>query len=170
MELLDFQSSLISAKQLIFAGVKHKSCWSGDNTRSFVTPTWLTPPTTLQLTASSSFSLSNSSSVISHTVTSPLCPTVFPVLSLLYLLRFPFFSHFLLQHLFHFLSLNPLMSAHACCHIPPVQFSARQDWIKLNYAAVDRNGLNSTNLERLKGLGRNSRKVGVKTNLDFCYF
>lgn len=59
-------------------------------------------------------------------------------------LSFPlFFPRFVSPHLLHFFSADALMSAHACCHRPPVRSSARHDWIELG-----RTGPNSTRLHR----------------------
>lgn len=52
------------------------------------------------------------------------------------------------------------MSAHTCCHIPPVQFSAGQNGIKLNYTNLDGTGLNWTSLNET---GQNKR-VGNEGN------
>lgn len=75
-------------------------------------------------------------------------------------LAFPFFSPLSLSlslHPFLVLSQDALMSAHTCCHIPPVPSSARHDQIQLNSAAVGqaRNKLDKP--EYIKRAGRNQR-------------
>lgn len=100
-------------------------------TKRSVTPTWLEA---LTFTHSSTFHLIPSLFCPSSLGASPLCPRLFPAFLFL---TFPFF--FLPPpplHPFLVLSQDALMSAHTCCHIPPVPSSARHDRIGLNWAAA----------------------------------
>lgn len=101
------------------------------------------PPNHLQVSASilslASYQIKKKKpSLPSHSPVSHSSPTLF--LSA----QFPlFFPRFVSPYLLHFLSADALMSAHACCHRPPVRSSARHDWIELC-----RTGPNSTLLRR----------------------
>lgn len=166
-ECLDFCRTLLSVQNNWYSPeLSTQAVGLETSTEPSVTPTRLTPqphqpPHTFPI--SSSFSLSNSFSAIIHTMTSPLCTLSFLLAIPFFFLNLQIFSPFLSLRLLRSLSLDPLMSAHTCCHIPPVQFSARQDRIKLNYATVDGTGLSWTwtSLDRSRGLDSSSGEVGM---------
>lgn len=139
-------------------------------TSTFLTP-WAPPTTTHRFPVSSSFSL-----VLfhSHNIPPPVLPLshLFPFLFLHNsFFVFRSFPLFLSLHVLHFPSLDPLMSAATCCRRPPVQISATQDQIQLNYAAVDRTGLKLTSLDGI-GLIRKAgekRGGGWDDTIPLCY-
>lgn len=102
-------------------------------TKRSVTPTWLEA---LTFTHSSTFLLVLSLFWPLSFRASLLCPRLFPAFLFLSA-HVPFlFLPSLSLHPFLILSQDALMSAHTCCHIPPVPSSARHDRIQLNSAAA----------------------------------
>lgn len=99
------------------------------------------PPNHLQVSASI-LSLASSQK---KTLPCPLTlPSLTPPFHFFLSAHFPlFFPRFVSPYLLHFLSAGALMSAHACCHRPPVRSSARHDWIE-----PCRTGPNSTLVRR----------------------
>lgn len=125
--------TFISVEQLVFTRVKRASCWSADKRRRLCPahPAHIHPTTSKSSLPSSLWRL------LKKRINKPS-----PALSLSHLSLLPFtffltaqfplfFPRFVSPHLLHFLSADALMSAHACCHRPPVRYSARHDWIEL---------------------------------------
>lgn len=119
------QSSFITAEQLVFTRVKHASCWSRDKHPDPCYPHL--PNTTKRIRRET-----RSTHHISLVHDTFHC---FLLFILLFIYRSAFLA-FLSFPLSCFLSLDPLMSAHTCCHIPPVQFSVELDRTGLNWASL----------------------------------
>lgn len=139
---------------MVFSREKHTSCWTGDKNQAFC-HTHLAggpylhtlvhaPPHPLSLFWPLSFGAS------------PLCPLLFPALSL----PPPSLRPFLV------LSQDALMSAHTCCHIPPVPSSARHDRIQLNSTAA---GRARNKPEYIKGAGRKQRGGWDGTTVNIAW-
>lgn len=140
------RETFISVEQLVFTRVKRTSCWSADKRRSLCPahPAHIHPTTSKSLLPSSRWHPLKKERK-KKTFPCPLTlPSLTPPFHFFLSAQFPlFFPRFVSPHLLHFLSAEALMSAHACCHRPPVRSSARHDWIELC-----RTGPNSTLLRR----------------------
>lgn len=137
-------------------------------TKRSVTPTWLEALTS---THSSTFLLILSLFWPLSFRASPLCPRLFPAFLFL-LAHVPFLSLPSLSlslHPFLILSQDALMSAHTCCHIPPVPSSARHDRIRLNSAVA---GGAASELDKpgyIKRAGKNQRVGWAGTPLSIVW-